>query len=51
MALHLQDLGSQDTQAGHDPSKFSSKYINNLNKTTKISLPPLNGDLSLNGDC
>ena len=42
MVLHLQDLGSQDTQAGHDPSKFSLKYINDLNITTKTSLPPLN---------
>ena len=49
MALHLQDLGSHDTQAGYDPSKFSSKYINHLNKTTKSSFPPLNEDLSLNG--
>ena len=40
MALHLHDLESQDTQAGHDPSKFSSKYINDLNKKTKSSLPP-----------
>ena len=41
MPLHLQDLGSQDTQVGHDPSKFLSKYINDLNRTTKSSLPPL----------
>ena len=34
-------MGSQDTQVGHDPSKFSSKYINDLNITTKSSLPPL----------
>ena len=38
MALHLQDLGIQDTQVDHDPSKFSSKYINDLNRTkTKIT--------------
>ena len=41
MPLHLQDLGSQDTQAGHDPSNFLSKYINDINITTKSSLPPL----------
>ena len=51
MALHLEDLASQDTQVGHDPSKFSSKYINDLKRATKISFPPLNGDFSLNGDC
>ena len=44
MALHLHVLGSQDTQVGHDLSKFSSKYINDLNRTTISSLPPLNGD-------
>lgn len=41
MALHLQDLGSQDTQARHDPSKFSSKYINDPNRKTNSSLPHL----------
>ena len=41
MVLHLQDLGSQDTQVGHDPSIFLSKYINDFNRTTKISFPPL----------
>ena len=51
MVLHLQDLGSQDTLAGHDPSKFSSKYVNDLNRTSKSSLPALNGDFSLNEDC
>ena len=49
--LHLKDLGSQDTRVGHDLLKLSSKYINDLNRTTKISFPPLNGDFSLNGNC